>query len=119
LLSRRFDRFARKEGITRAALLEAVTRAERGLIDADLGGGVIKQRIARSGQGRSGGYRTLLVFRSGERAIFMHGFAKNDQGNMTTGELSAVKEAAAVLLRLPLTTIAELVERRELIEVER
>lgn len=55
-----FERFARKQGISDAVLLEAVERAERGLIDADLGGCVIKQRVARPGQGRSGGWRTVL-----------------------------------------------------------
>lgn len=56
-----FDRFARKQGITDEALLEAITRVKRGLIDADLGGGVIKQRVARAGQGKSGGFRTIIL----------------------------------------------------------
>jgi hypothetical protein len=75
--SRWFQRFARKEGITDAALREAVVRAEEGQIDADLGGEVIKQRISRPGQGRSGGYRTLILFRRGARAFFVYGFAKS------------------------------------------
>ena len=65
-----FRRFARREGIADAMLCEAVARAERGLIDADLGGGVIKQRVARQGQGRSGGHRNMIVYRSGDRAMF-------------------------------------------------
>jgi hypothetical protein len=64
------------------ALCRAVRDAERGLIAADLGGGVIKQRIARPGQGKSGGFRTLIVFRAGTRAIFLHGFAKNEKDNL-------------------------------------
>jgi hypothetical protein len=69
-------RFARKSRISDAMLVEAIRRAERGLIDADLGGGVIKQRIGREGQGRSGGYRTLIAFRLGDRAVFMFAFCK-------------------------------------------
>jgi hypothetical protein len=57
-------------------LLEAIARAERGLIDADLGGGLIKQRVARQGQGRSGGYRMILAYRMKDRAVFLYAFAK-------------------------------------------
>lgn len=68
--TRWFERFARKERLSDATLREAIARAERGLIDADLGGGMIKQRLARPGQGRSAGYRTLVVFRRGDLAVF-------------------------------------------------
>ena len=57
-----FARFVRKEKMTDAALIEAVIRAEQGLVDANLGGNLIKQRVARVGQGRRGGYRTLIAF---------------------------------------------------------
>jgi hypothetical protein len=73
-----FGKFARKERISNVALCEAVSRAEAGLIDANLGGGVVKQRVARPGAGRSGGYRSLLFFRTGARAVFAFGFAKSD-----------------------------------------
>ncbi|WP_255573940.1 type II toxin-antitoxin system RelE/ParE family toxin [Erythrobacter sp. SCSIO 43205] len=72
-------KFAAKEKSSDATLADAVHRAETGLIDADLGNGLIKQRIARQGGGRSGGYRSILIFRSGERAIFVFAFAKNDK----------------------------------------
>ena len=64
-----FSRFARRENIKDAVLVDAVARAERGVIDADLGGGVIKQRIARPGQGKSGGYRSIILFRKGTQAF--------------------------------------------------
>jgi hypothetical protein len=80
--SKEFIRFARREKIMDARLCEAVDRAVRGLIDADLGGGLIKQRIARPGQGRSGGYRTLMAFRIKRRAVFVYGFAKNQRDNI-------------------------------------
>jgi hypothetical protein len=75
--TREFARIARREAIRDATLLEAAGRAERGLIDADLGAGLIKQRVARQGQGRRSGYRTLMAFRVGSSTVFVYGFAKN------------------------------------------
>ena len=66
-----FARFARRQRIDDDALCEAISRAEQGLIDADLGGGVIKQRVPRPGQGRSGGYRTIVFYRKQARAVFV------------------------------------------------
>jgi hypothetical protein len=70
-------RFAKRERISDASLTVAIENAERGLVDADLGGGVIKQRVARLGQGKSGGYRMLIGFRSKRMAVFLFGFAKS------------------------------------------
>src|SRR3546814_6114326 len=81
-----FERFARKERLTDSGLRDAVQRAESGLVDADLGGGVIKQRVARPGKGKSGGYRTLILFRKGDRAIFAFGFAKSAPANRRSEE---------------------------------
>ena len=89
-----FARFAAREGIEDAALCEAVERAAKGLVDADLGGGVVKQRIARQGQGRSGGFRILVLFRRGDRAYFVHGFAKSDRENLRRNELMALRSLA-------------------------
>ena len=86
-----FMRFARREGILDAALCIAARRAGRGHIDSDLGGGVIKQRIARPGQGRSGGFRTIVLFRYGERLFFVYGFAKSGRDNLRRDELKAFR----------------------------
>ena len=92
-----FQRFAVKAAIPDLALCRAICDTLRGLIAADLGGGVIKQRIARPGQGKSGGFRTLIAFRAGARTIFVHGFAKNERDNI--GKLFAydAKTLARVL----------------------
>ncbi|MGH9599863.1 MAG: type II toxin-antitoxin system RelE/ParE family toxin [Terracidiphilus sp.] len=90
-----FARFVRKNEILDLELCAAVREANRGLIGADLGGGVIKQRIARRGSGKSGGFRTLIVFRLRELAIFVHGFAKNEVENIRADELAALKKLAA------------------------
>lgn len=93
-----FVRYVRQEHISDHGLREAIERAERGLIDADLGGGVIKQRVARTGQGRSGGYRMLIAYRSGNRAVFIYGIAKNDRGNISEDELATLREVGAAWL---------------------
>jgi hypothetical protein len=95
-----FSKFARKERIRDVALCAAIHRAEQGLIDADLGGGVIKQRVARDGEGKSGGYRTLIFFRQGEMGVFAFGFAKSDRANLNEDELAVFKKAAKLVLAL-------------------
>lgn len=95
-----FIRFARKEGIADADLCEAVDRAGKGLVDADLGGGVIKQRIARYGEGKSGGFRSIVLFRKEDRAFFVFGFAKRDRDNIGKDELKAFRELADRMLAM-------------------
>ena len=93
-----FRKFARKQRIGDASLCAAVARAEAGLIDADLGGGLIKQRVARPGEGRSAGYRTVIVYQVGSRAVFVFGFAKKDQGNIEGDDEKDLKRLAKLLL---------------------
>ena len=115
--SRWFQRFARKEGIADAALRKAVERAEKGQVDADLGGEVIKQRIARPGQGKSKGYRTIIVFRRGAKAFFMYGFAKSHRANINADEEEQFKEAAKHVLALTEKQLAELLMKGDFTEV--
>ena len=100
-----FARFTTREGIDDAALCEADLRARRGLIDPDLGGGVIKQRIARKGGGRAGGFRTIVLFRRGELAFFVYGFAKSDRENLRRDELEAFRLLADEYLALDRTDL--------------
>lgn len=93
-----FRKFARKQRISEAALCEAVARIQAGLVDADLGGGLLKQRVAREGGGRSGGYRTLLAFRVETRAVFVFGFAKSDQDNVSEDDERELKKLAKLVL---------------------
>ncbi len=97
-MTRSFGRFAKKERLDDRFLCEAIERAGRGAVDADLGGGVIKQRVARQGQGRSGGYRTPIAFRSQSRAVFLFGFAKRDLDNIDENELRELRKAAGEML---------------------
>lgn len=91
-------RFVRRERINDASLKEAIERAERGIIDADLGGGLIKQRVARPGKGRSGGFRMIVAYRTEDRAFFVYGFAKNERDNIEDSELQTLRDIAAELL---------------------
>jgi len=89
-----FARFARSQRISDASLCEAIRRAERGLVDADLGGGVIKQRVARPGQGRSAGFRILIAYRARTRSVFLFGFAKSERENIEEDELATLRDIA-------------------------
>ena len=117
--NRWFAKFAAKEKISDATLADAVRRAESGLIDADLGSGLIKQRIAREGGGKSGGYRSILIFRSGERAIFVFAFAKSAKANLSRSELKVYRKAASIMLELGDDEIEMEVETGRLVEVKR
>ncbi|MGI4800825.1 MAG: type II toxin-antitoxin system RelE/ParE family toxin [Janthinobacterium lividum] len=110
-------RFARRERITDGSLREAIDRAERGIVDADLGGGLIKQRVAREGRGRSGGYRMLVAWRQQGRAVFLYGFAKSEQDNISFDELASLREIAAAWLGADTNRIIAAIEANELQEV--
>lgn len=111
-------RFVRRERIADRSLRDAIARAEQGLIDADLGGGIIKQRVARAGQGRSGGYRMLVAYRAGNRAVFLYGFAKNERANIDAAELATLREIGAAWLRADLPALDSAIEDELLQEVE-
>lgn len=112
-----FVRFARKEKIADGTLCEAVARAERGLIDADLGGGVIKQRLARPGQGKSGGYRSIILLQIQHRAVFAFGFAKNERDNIGDDELKAFRDLVAAFMSYNDDQLRLALERNVLTEV--
>ena len=114
-----FTRFAKKAALDDSALLKAIDDAERGLIDARLGGGVIKQRVARLGQGKSGGFRAIILYKAHELAFFVHGFAKSDRDNIGSDELAALKLLASQMLSYDNQSIAKAVESGTLIEVTR
>ena len=95
-----FARFAKRLELDDDDLLDVVERAEEGLIDADLGGGVIKQRVSRKGGGRSRGFRTIILFRKGTLAFFVYGFAKSDRENLRPNEVAAFQTLASEYLTL-------------------
>ncbi len=96
--TRYFSRWMRKTELTDRALCSAVAEMAQGLIDADLGGGVVKKRVGRAGQGKRGGARTLVATNKGNKWFFVYGFEKNDRANITDDELEALKDIAEELL---------------------
>jgi hypothetical protein len=116
--TRAFARWARKEGVTDRALLVAVTEMESGLVDARLGGGLFKKRVALPGGGKSGGARTLVAGNFRDRWIFLYGFTKNERGNIDQKEERDLKRIAGVMLALDHTALGQLLESGKLLEVK-
>lgn len=116
--SKWFNKFARKERISDAKLSELVQSAEAGKIDADYGDGVIKQRIARPNEGKSGGYRAIILFKQGERSFFVYGFAKNEMDNIDESDERDFKELAKVLLEASDEDLETLLSDGKYIEIE-
>ena len=111
-------RFARREGIDDQGLRAAIERAEQGLIDADLGGGLIKQRVARPGRGRSSGYRMIVGYRVKDRAVLLLGFAKNERENIEDDELVTLRSQAEKWLIADTAKIQEALEVGALQEIK-
>ena len=112
-----FQKWAAKEGLSDEVLLAAVEEMEDGLIDAELGGHVVKKRVALPGRGKRGGSRTLVVYQQADKAFFVYGFAKNERGNISDKELKALKLLATELLSYTKPVLAKAIKAGELIEV--
>ena len=115
--TRPFARWLRKTDLNDAALCRAVLEMERGLIDADLGGGVFKKRVALPGRGKSGSARTLVATHQGDRWFFVFGFEKKVRANVSAKELAALQALATDLLKLSSTELDRQVENNALSEI--
>ena len=115
--TRFFSRWMRKTELTDSALCNAVAEMVQGLIDADLGGGVVKKRIGLAGRGKRGGARTLVATNRGNRWFFLYGFEKSDRANITGDELEALKEIAEQLLARASRQLDEAVQDGSLQEI--
>ena len=115
--TRPFARWLRKTDLDDDALFRAVADMERGLIDADLGGGVLKKRVARPGRGKSGGARTLVATNRGDRWFFVFGFEKSVRANVSAKELEALQALATDLLKLSSAELDRQVENDVLAEI--
>lgn len=100
LKTRHFSRWMRKTELSDAALCGAVREMEQGLIDAALGGGIFKKRVALPGRGKSGGSRTLVATNKADRWFFVFGFEKSEKANISATELEALQHIAMDLLTL-------------------
>jgi hypothetical protein len=116
--TRTFATWANGAGLDDDALAIAVAEMERGLIDARLGGEVVKKRVALPGRGKRGGVRTLVAFRQEDKAFFIFGFAKNERANISSDELRALKFLAKELLNYSAMSLTKALQAGELIEIE-
>jgi len=112
-----FDRWAKEQGLSAQALCKAVGEMQEGLYEADLGGGLFKKRIARQGQGKRSGFRTLIATNKGSRWFFVFGFAKNARDNIDRDEELALKSLANELLTLSPDELEKLKSANRIIEV--
>ena len=115
--TRYFARWIRKTELSDEALCFAVDEMIQGLIDADLGGGVVKKRVGLSGRGKRGGARTLVATNKGNRWFFVYGFEKNDRANISDDELEALKDLAEQLLARTGKQLAEALNDGTLSEI--
>jgi hypothetical protein len=115
--TRFFTRWMRKTELSDEVLCHAVAEMVQGLIDADLGGGLVKKRVALAGRGKSGGARTLVVTNKGSRWIFVFGFEKNDRANITAEVLQALKDLAQDILSNTAVQLAQALEDGALQEI--
>jgi len=115
--TRVFDRWMQKTDLSDELLLNAVAEMERGLIDADLGGGVLKKRIALPNRGKSGSVRTLIATNKNDRWFFVLGFEKNQRDNIDKTELKFLKESAKTMLNLSKVQLKLVLNNQELTEI--
>ena len=108
----------KREGLADSDLHDALAEMQNGLVDARLGGGLVKKRIARAGQGKSGGYRVLVASHFGERWVFMYGFAKNERDNIDDDELKLMKRIAVTFLGLNDSDVRKALAAGELQEIK-
>ena len=116
--NRAFNKWMAKEGLSDEGLRVAVDEINRGLIDVDLGGHVVKKRVAINGRGKSGGVRTLVAYKMSDKAFFVYGFAKNVRSNISAAELKALKHLAKELLSYSDQALTQAIQHGALIEVE-
>jgi len=115
--TRTFTRWMRKAGVFDAALCQAVAEMEQGLVDADLGGHVVKKRVALPGQGKRGGARTIVATKMVDRWFFLYGFGKNERANISKDELKVFQEVAKELLTFDNGQLLVALTAGEIVEV--
>lgn len=112
-----FARWQAAEQLPDVALCKAAQEMENGLVDADLGGGLFKKRVARTGAGKRGGYRMVLSACIGQRYVFLHGFSKSDKTDITPDEKKALQVAGQLFLELSAEALLKALQSGVLLEV--
>lgn len=113
-----FEDWAAEYNVTDAMLCDAAKEIEAGLVDARLGGFLLKKRVAAPGRGKRGSYRTIVGHRQGDRLIFVHGFAKNETDNITKKEKEALRKLCDVYMLADDKKLAEMIEMKQILEIQ-
>lgn len=117
-MTKQFVKWVSKQKIPETELATALSEVQAGIFEANLGGHIYKKRIRFEGQGKSGSGRTIICYKRNERAIFIHGFAKNEKDNLSPKELHVFKEFAKILLGLSQKDIATAIKNGDFVEVK-
>lgn len=117
-MTRQFSKWASKQEIPENDLVNALTELQAGMFEANLGGHVYKKRIRFKGHGKSGSGRTIICYKKEDRAIFIHGFAKNEKSDLSPKELNGFKELSKILTKLSAEEMAVAIRNGDLIEVK-
>ena len=112
-----FDDWAAEYRVTDAMLCNAAREIDAGLIDARLGGFLLKKRVAASGRGKRGSYRTIVGYRQADRLIFIHGFAKNETENITKKEKEALRKLCDVYMQADNNKLSEMIKKKLILEI--
>jgi hypothetical protein len=118
LTTKWFNKWAKKSKLKDKDLLETIENLKDGLSTADLGSNLFKVRVKRENSGKSSGFRTIVVYKESERAIFLYGFGKNEKENITKTELLYFKKLGNDFLALSPNEIKQLIENMSLFNVE-
>ena len=118
LLTKHFSKWASKQKISQDDLSLALTEVQAGNFEASLGGHIYKKRIKFKGQGKSGSGRTIICYKKRDRAIFIHGFAKNQKSNLSKKESDIFKELSKILLNLSTKEVSIAINNGDIIEVK-
>ena len=116
-MTKQFARWVSKQKISESELVTAISEVQAGVVEASLGGHLYKKRIRFAGQGKSGSGRTIICYKKGDRAIFVHGFAKNEKDNLSNKELHVLKEFSKILLELTHEQIKIAIKNGDFIKV--
>lgn len=117
-MTKHFSKWTSKQKIPESTLSTALNEVQNGDFEANLGGSLFKKRIPFDGKGKSSSGRTIICYRKDDRAIFVHGFAKNEKSNLSVKELRAFKELSKILLGLSIEDIEKAIENGNFIEVK-
>jgi hypothetical protein len=117
LLDVEFEKWSRKAGLSQDTLRQAADEIERGLVDARLGGFLVKKRVGRENEGKRSGYRTIVAHREGDRMIFLYGFAKKEADNISKKERQALSKRGDVYMEKSSADIAKMLDQQLIIEV--